>query len=150
MGMARIYPAIEVRTMDIPEFQRVFVRERAMFASHYPLYTKIARTELKLISGPCTQPGWCAYRDFAYAVPFDEKPEIVINVRLLTFPIENILGVLRHELGHICDPNVSARGREQVADDIAEIVTGRKISYDKDAIQTIGAGTYPRPKYLHS
>lgn len=135
--------------MDTQEFQRLFATERARFAAHYPNYSKIARTELQLISGPCTLPGNCAYRDFAYALPFTGQPAIVINVRLFTFPMDNIIGVLRHEFGHICDPNASNRGREQVADDIAEIVTGQRVNYDRFDIQTIGAGRYPRPKHLH-
>ena len=135
--------------MDVAEFQRVFALERAMFAAHYPLYSKIRRTTLRLITGPCTLPGWCAYRDFAYALPFAEQPEIVINTRLLSFPLENILGVLRHEFGHIADPNAANRGREQVAHDIAEIVGGRRINYDVNDIQTLAPGKYPRPKHLH-
>ncbi len=135
--------------MNVVEFHRVFAAERARFAAHYPRYSKIKRTTLRLIEGPCTLPGWCAYRDFAYALPFADEPEIVVNTRLLSLPVENILGVLRHEFGHICDPNAANRGREQMADNIAEIVTGTRISYNERDVQTIGPGKYPRPRHLH-
>jgi hypothetical protein len=46
-------------------------------------------------------------------------------------------------------PYVVNTGREQVADDIAERVTGQRISYDHDLVQTIGPGIWPRPLSIH-
>lgn len=69
--------------------------------------------------------------------------------RALRLPEANVRGLIRHEFGHIVDPDPDARGREQRADDIAEWVTGRKIRYDAQDVQTTGRGRYPRPRYLH-
>jgi hypothetical protein len=126
------------------ELRALFRRERARFAAHYPWVT---HASLLLVTGGCVEPGRCAYRDLAYADT--DALEVVLLERALRLSRSNVLGLVRHELGHLSDALVDAPGREQRADDIAERVTGRRIAYDRRLVQTTGRGTYPRPKRLH-
>jgi len=78
----------------------------------------------------------------------DGEVRITFYKRLLSLPRENVLGVVRHELGHACDKDFDEPDCEQRADDVAEKFTGEKIRYDCDEIQTVGKGKYPRPGHL--
>lgn len=75
------------------------------------------------------------------------KVEILHKVYKL--PFENVLAIVRHELGHLADDDFNDPGAEQRADDIAQAATGEKIRYDSHDLQTVGKGRWPRPKYLH-
>lgn len=127
----------------LPDLKKLFLQERARFAAKYPIVANcgLVVTERKCLEYPC------APRDLAWA-DIDAN-YIYLTERALTLAPENIIGLLRHELAHMADPHVNRPGCEQRADDIAEEVTGEKIRYDAREIQTIGRGTYPRPKHLH-
>lgn len=63
-------------------------------------------------------------------------------------PRTNLVGLIRHELGHLADTHVRQSGSERRADAIAKKVTGQAIRYDRDDIQTVGSGVSPRPRRL--
>lgn len=121
--------------MTIRELTTRFLVERSRFAASYPR-VEIVYVEVR------PKPRRAAFRDFAY---YDHRRRCIVVYRaLLGMPRENIVAVLRHELGHAVDPLAS----EAEADRIAERVTGRRIRYDADNVQTIGRGG-PRPRHLH-
>lgn len=91
----------------------------------------------------------CTPRDLAYVQIGESPPRLVIVERLLKLPRSNVLGVILHEFGHLADMTPNAPGAEQRADDLAELFSSYRISYDSRDIQTIGRGTYPRPIRLH-
>jgi hypothetical protein len=62
---------------------------------------------------------------------------------------ENLVAVLRHELGHLADVHRDRDGSERRADRVAEEATGERIYYDARDVQTTKPGTWPRPKHLH-
>ena len=132
--------------MTRDEFISIFARERARFAHVYP---RLSTSQLVFITGPCSLPESCSYRDFAYALPEEAPPKVVFNERILGHPWWNAVALIRHELGHLADDRVANVGREQVADDIAEFVTGERINYNDRDVQTMQAGTYPRPPWIH-
>lgn len=140
-------PGRRVQNVLADEFTRVFQSEAARFGA---VNARAFHTRLEWAYGQCTLPDACAVRDLAYSVPSENR--IIINDRLLDRPRQNWLGILRHEFGHIVDsvPYITNSGGEQRADDIAERVGGQRISYDQQGVQTVAAGTYPRPKHLHS
>jgi hypothetical protein len=82
------------------------------------------------------------------------KSQVRVAPELSAEPPEVISAVLRHELGHVvvlCGYAKAARGRdaqERQADEIAERVYGKHISYDERGVQTLKAGTRPRPMGL--
>lgn len=144
-GMTRRTPGRLTRA----QVHALFSRERAEFDSvlgrffpdrHLP--------RLFIVDRECTLPGACAERDLAYAEHGD-RPQVVLLARALKLPRNNIVGLIRHELGHLYDKRVRSRGAEQRADNIAAYVTGELIKYDRRDIQTIGRGVYPRPRRLH-
>jgi hypothetical protein len=54
-----------------------------------------------------------------------------------------------HELAHAVLSQAGEEDHsEQDADDLAEELFGHRISYDKDDVQTLGKGRYPRPDWL--
>lgn len=126
---------------------QLFRIERAAFARVYP---RAAIAELVLDPSQCTSESKCGFRDVAMAMWIEGKwAQVIVLERALSLTENNLIGLIRHELGHICDPTPDLPGREQRADDIAEYVRGVKIRYDKRHVQTIGRGRYPRPRHLH-
>lgn len=116
--------------------RRIFEYERDLFLRTYPSMpftdVRITKTDMDFIED----------RDYAY---YDlDNDTVVVSRRILALPIENIVGLIRHELGHVVDPY----GTEQEADDAAEIVGGEPIRYDARDVETVGLGKYPRPEYL--
>ncbi len=94
-------------------------------------------------------PNCSEYRDVAWADP--NKMTVNIVRRVLDFSDNSIIALMRHEIAHLCDPYIDSIGKEQRADDIAELVFGDKIRYSgPHLLQTIGDGKYPRPEVLHS
>jgi predicted Zn-dependent protease len=82
----------------------------------------------------------------AFAQVGGQFPPIVGLYRdALRLPEANVVALIRHELGHVSAPT----GSEQHADNVAHVVTGQPIRYDARRIQTIGPGTYPRPRSIH-
>lgn len=141
-------PGRRIQNVTAEEFTQVFRSEAALFGIVNP---RAFDTRLEWMYGQCTLPDACAVRDIAYSIPTENR--IIINDRLLDRPRENWLGILHHEFAHVIDPTtyVPNSGGEQRADDIAERITGQRIYYDHQFVQTISpSGTYPRPKHLHS
>ena len=130
--------------MTPSDARRIFRRERDAFAFYFP---HVARTKFIILNQQCTDGMHCKARDLAFAQI--DPPSVSILRRALSLPIANLIGLIRHELGHVADERIHARGAEQRADDIAEYVTGHKIFYDTRDIQTVSRGKYPRPRYLH-
>ena len=106
-----------------------------------------------------------APRDYAFCRYDPRTGAITIGVapKFLSAPVHRQDALLRHELGHAIDFLVPTaklnnyaifKGRvlsstpERRADDIAEMVWGAKLQYDRDLIQTINHGVYPRPPNL--
>ena len=88
-----------------------------------------------------------AERDVADATP--ATGEIRVVERLLRMGRDNFLGVIRHELGHLCDEQIEEPEAEMRADLIALFVTLKPIRYDRIELQTVGDGEWPRPRDLH-
>lgn len=128
--------------MTRTELQKLFHREKARFAAHAPW---CSAAKLRVTGGRCVSRGHCAFRDLAY-VDLDDE-EITLHVRALTMSKANVVGLLRHELGHLADVRVEQRGSERRADLIAEFVSGEPVRYDARDVQTTGRGR-SRPKYL--
>lgn len=128
------------------ELGRLFRRERARFARAFP---HVAATRLVVLARACTGAPHCGWRDVAYATTGPGAPRVAFLARALVLPAPNLVGLIRHELGHVADPWIERAGREQRADDIAEWVTGERIYYDRRFVQTIGRGRWPRPAHLH-
>lgn len=127
----------------------MFLRERAAFARVFP-ERRVAAARLVIVAGACPQPP-CAPRDYADAGgPGREQPGVIrVGRRILRLPVCQQRGLIRHELAHLADDRLSAPGAEQRADDIAEAVTGVRIRYGANDVQTTHAsGRWPRPRYL--
>lgn len=132
----------------------IFAQERATFARTFP---GLARAELVVVESLCppSTPA-CRPRDVAECV-VGERPRVTLVGRLGGAHEDTIRGVIRHELGHAASWWETRAGRrprrgtgaEQWADDLAEHATGDRVRYDREALQTIGAGVYPRPAWLH-
>ena len=121
------------------DFRRLFYTEARRFGT---------KAIMGIEYGECVLGGRCRYRDFAYMMR-GRPPKVLFHYRILDLPKRNIVGLIRHELGHVVDPTPWKAGAEQRADDLVEMVTGKKIRYDKRNVETIGRGRYPRPLYLH-
>lgn len=122
----------------------LFNAERNEFAKYFP---KAREAQLAISNRECSIGGRCGLRDLGWA--YDGDHTVTLLRRSLTLPDNRIVGLIRHELGHLADPYINEPGAEQRADDIAEMVSGQQIRYDADDIQTVGRGKYPRPLYLH-
>lgn len=131
------------------ELLALFRRERQSFAHVFP-FARVASARLVIVETRCPNPP-CEERDYACAEsgPESVPGEITMTRRALRLPRSNVVGLIRHELGHLADQS-SRRGAEQRADDIAEQVTGVRIRYDRRDLQTThNSGRWPRPKHLH-
>jgi len=127
--------------MTSRELAALFETERKRFARYF---NRAARVEMQIETSRCVSPDHCAYRDFGYT----DTRVVVLHHRILKASRNRAVGLIRHELGHVCDPTIWNPGAEQRADDIAELVSGEKIRYDHRDVQTVGRGAYPRPTYL--
>ena len=99
-------------------------------------------------------------REFAYFDPTEKV--IAVSPRLLREPMGRIIGVLRHELGHVIHESVGRHGLlqhlgtlafsdEVLADQVAEFVWGSPIFYDSEDVQTVDPmmmHSRVRPSYL--
>lgn len=88
----------------------------------------------------------CPARSFAWCQPARQR--VFLARRALSLPMENIIGLLLHEIGHVYDPMWDDVGSERRADYIAERLSGITIRYDKKDVQTIGKGKPIRPSHL--
>ena len=129
--------------ITVARARAIFREERPRFAAVYP---RAAKATLTIVDSECLGRGTCASRDLAEC--FTDTGEVRLLRRALT-SVARVRGLLRHELAHAADARIRERGREQRADDIAERVTGERIYYDAEGVQTLQRGTYPRPRHLH-
>ena len=130
--------------MTKKEAEKLFREQVDYFREYFPLKSISLVFHDRFFTPDCN-----SYRDCAWA----QKENMTVNVvkRVLDFSDNAIVALMRHEIGHLCDPFVESEGREQRADDIAELVFGDKIRYSgPHKLQTIGSGEYPRPKELHA
>jgi len=126
------------------KFRELFLLERAKFGRRYP---KVARAGLGLLDRYATPRSPGGYRDVAFA-------NITTNMvwfvgRALRMPRANLVGLLRHELGHLADPTPQKKGAEARADRIAWAVTGKPVRYDAKDVQNACRGRLKRPAHLH-
>lgn len=121
-----------------------FKIERDRFARVFP---NVAHATLMVSPRACSPASRCVWRDFAWAFP--DHGEVHLSHRVLSLPVENQIGLIRHELGHLADGHIAEPWAEQRADDLAERATGERIFYDARDLQTIARGQYPRPMHLH-
>lgn len=83
----------------------------------------------------------------AYAACDGKK--VYVATKIYDAHMDNVEGILMHELAHaLLMQHGDEDHSEQDADDVAEEVFGRRISYDKNDVQTVGKGRYPRPEHL--
>jgi hypothetical protein len=140
-------PMTEAQLMDL------FLAERDRFAESYPA---VSEASLVVSDDACnggrSEP--CPRRDVAECT-WKSRPDgrkmhqkVVLVRRVLSMPRANVVAVLRHELGHLCDPRALEDGAEKRADRIALEVTGEPIRYDDGDLQTTGAGRNDRPPHL--
>ena len=126
------------------ELATLFRTERRRFARFSP-----AAAEARLFLA--RRPRGAAARAFAFVDV--RQGDVTFYREALRLPRRHVLGLLRHELGHLSDPRVGRPGGEQRADDIAHAVTGHPIRYENfgraRAVQSVGRGEYPRPCWLH-
>lgn len=129
--------------MTADQFRARFRREREAFAVYR---ARVADAGLGLVDSYCSPGSACRFRDVAWC---DLPTNMVWFVRrALQLPADNLVALLRHELGHLADVHPERSGAEKRADRIAQIVSGQVIRYDKRALQTIGKGS-KRPSWLH-
>lgn len=140
----------------VAAFRRLFAVERARFARVYP---HLARATLHLSPRRVSPHGqaardvaWCTWHTTARGRR--TRMHVWFLLRALDLPRENLVALVRHELGHLADPEIDAPGpgAEARADRIAREVSGVAIRYDARDLQTTarGRGTRARrPAHLH-
>jgi len=122
----------------------VFEIERARFARTFP---RVADVGLGITSAKYSPGSPRTFRDLAWCEPAGNM--IWFVQRALRLSRAQLVGLLRHELGHCADVRVNRRGSERQADRIAERVAGVPVRYDARDVQTVGRGIRVRPGYLH-
>lgn len=128
--------------MTLVDLGHLFFVMRSAFARRFP---EVREATLTVVSSRCPTAGRCASRDLAWM----EGGHVFILRRALRRGDDVVAGLLAHELGHASDARVHEPGSEQRADDIAARVLGRKVWYDRNDVQTLGRGKWPRPLHLH-
>lgn len=158
MPLAPPVPLRPCRPMSPRAFRDLFAREVARFAAHYPF---VDGATLILVDREVSPYGR-AWRDVAWAnwrmSPLEpgglDSARVNFLRRALALPRKNLIALIRHELGHLCDVRRSepGPGAEARADRIAARVGGAPIRYDANDLQTISTakGTRAtRPAHLH-
>lgn len=158
MPLSPRVPIRNSRPMTPAAFRDLFARERARFAAHYPF---VAKATLTLVDREVSPYGrawrdvaWASWRAASRAPGGIEAMRVSFLRRALVLPRKNLIALIRHELGHLCDARRSdpGSGAEARADRIAARVGGLPIRYDANDIQTISTakGTRAtRPAHLH-
>lgn len=116
---------------------RLFARERARFAAHYP---RLARATLELAPGEPQTP-----RAGAFCLP--DELRVFVYPRTLRWAPGRVVALLRHELAHLARPS----NGEAATDRLAERIGGQAIWYDRGDVQTVAPGPGAkrvRPAYL--
>lgn len=132
------------------EFDDIFYHYLKMFRG----YTKLnilKNVTYVLLEKPCIENNSCKIRDIAQTgISFGNYAEMIYTNKILQdrYIAEAIVA---HEFGHVIDPWLkdNLQGKEKRADMLAELVTGNRIYYNKDKIQTFSKGEFPRPSGIH-
>lgn len=122
--------------MTIRQFARLYRAERARFGRAFPVVRGVGLALASKARG-------VHFRSMAYT---DGRRIVTFYADALDLPVANLRGLIRHELGHVA---AAGRAGEQLADDLAELATGRRIRYDRRDLETTGGGRWPRPLHLH-
>ena len=128
--------------MTLVDLGHLFFGMKGAFARRFP---EVRGATLTVVPTRCPTSGRCASRDLAWM----EGGHVFILRRALRRSDDVVAGLLADERGHAVDARVHEPGSEQRADDLAELVLGRKVRYDRNNVQTLGRGTWPRPSHLH-
>lgn len=124
--------------MDRATLTALFVKERAKFAAVYP---HVANATLRYEKFMREKPRDCCSTSVLTSVVYFH-PDVIDSLDK-----HQCLALIRHELAHVCDPNIS----ESATDRLAEQISGEPIYYgNDDDIQTLSSknSRRPRPKYL--
>ena len=99
----------DLRRLTARELQALYRRERAAFAARYP-GPHVARAPLVVVDEACGASGRCGFRDVAWAQcdPGRAGRVSILARALRDLTPEQLLGVVRHELGHLADPTPDA------------------------------------------
>lgn len=136
------------RVIDERAALSIFARERDLFAAWPGRAAAVVGARLQVEDVRCPPTGRCGARDLAWADP--ASGSIHLLRRALALPWENVVGLLRHELGHLADPLVDRDGAELRADLIAAAATGAPVRYDDAGVQTVHPDASPvRDPWLH-
>ena len=132
------------------EFHHIFEHYRKMF-SKYSKDPIMKNVTYILLDSPCVEKTSCKIRDIAQTnISFGNYAEMIYTDKILQdkYIAEAIVA---HEFGHVIDPWLkdNVEGKEKRADMLAELVTGNRIYYNKDKIQTFKRGVFPRPCGIH-
>ena len=129
--------------MTEPTARRIFNQELRAFTVAFPSCAKVRLVIRARHFEPASK---LTDRDLAW---FDDDAKTVCLLRkALKRSAGSIRGIIRHELGHACDPSWEP-GEEKRADDIAREVCGSPIRYTKDGVQHATHGNPKRPSELH-
>lgn len=129
--------------MNERRFAELFLAERSRFALLFP---RLARASLVLSDRYASPTSLGRERDGAWCEPSTLR--VLFCARTLEcWSDDRLHAVMLHELGHLVDGS-TAPGQERRADDLAQQVTGLKIRYDDEGVQTLGPGS-ARPAWLH-
>lgn len=124
--------------MELSRLEKMFDQERSRFARVYP---KCAIATVRLVRFRRD-----AFRDFARCEVTSRRMDVQFHPLALEYLDEyNIRALIRHELGHCCEPDFN----ERQVDALAAVIGGEIIYYDENDIQTTLGGVHPRPPYLH-
>jgi hypothetical protein len=129
----------------------IFAREREAFAAWARGAPRVSRSALVVHEAHCGPTGRCGARDVAWADWGETGPGVVhLLRRAIVLPWENLVGLIRHEFGHLADPAGDALGAERRADVIAAQATGAPVRYDLHDLQSVHPDAVPaRPPWLH-
>lgn len=120
----------------------IFRREKSLFESKYPW---VRYAELRVSNRRCVPSSPCRGRDVVWCNP--DTGTIWVLRRLAELPETNVVGVIRHELGHLSDLRWTEKNAEIRADRVAKSVTGYPVRYDTKGLQTTRLGS-KRPDWL--
>lgn len=128
--------------MNRRDFLKLFNEEKRRFSARFP-HCSAASVKIVNLESP---PGMSNPTERNVAWCFTESAEVFFLARALRLSRQNVVALVRHELAHIANPNLS----EHETDILAYRVGGRRIRYDSREIQTIDsrAPHSRRPSHL--
>lgn len=132
------------------ELNSIFKRYLILFSKHSkdPVMKNIT---YEFIDKPCLVGSDCKIRDIAETIINYSDYAVMRFTNKILQSRQVAEAIVSHEFGHIIDPWLrdNIPGKEKRADMLAELVTGNRIFYDGNKIQTFSKGTFPRPGGIH-